>query len=338
MSDDVMTKLCQKHPSRIARLVAALSLMGFVACISVPASSQSYPSRPIKVIVTGSAGGTPDVFMRAIGEELRNRLGQPLVIENRPGADFRIGARTCAESAPDGYTICILSNDALVYDQWLFKDLPYNPEKDFALITNAFFSTQVLVANAALKVKSLPELAALSRAKPRTLSYTAPGVPFWAFMENWKKQTGADLVRIPFRGGGEVVTSVLSGSTSVAFSGVSYWIPYVQNGTVTGLAIDSPNRLGAISTVPTLLDLGYGLNFNRVYFAIVAPAGTPAAIIERLNEELRRAMDDPGFRDKYLSSRGLEAADSTPDEFARFLAKDRMVSKRLVHDAGLGTQ
>ncbi len=319
------------------RLVV-LALLALVAGFSRSASSQSYPTHPIKVILGGGAGGTPDVFMRALGEGLQKRLGQPLVIVNRPGADFRIGGRVCAESAPDGYTICTLPNDALVYNQFLFKNLPYNPEKDFAPITNAVFSTQVLVANADLKIKSLAGLAALSREKPGSLSYSAPGVPFWLFMENWKKKTGADLVRIPFRGGGEVVSSVLSGSTSVAFSGSSYWIPYIQNETVIGLAVDSPNRMPAIPNVPTLLELGYKLDFTRVYFGIVAPAGTPRPFIDRLHEDIAQVMADPTFSDKYLSSRGLEPVADTPDEFARFLANDRTVSERLVHDAGVEPQ
>ena len=135
-----------------------LSLM--VACCmgsATPALSQSYPARPIRVIVPSSAGGTMDIFMRALGEETRKRLGQPFIVENRPGGNFNIGARACAEAAPDGYTICILPNEALNYNQYLFKKISYNPEKDFDAVTNPFFSTQVIVANVDLKVKSLNE-------------------------------------------------------------------------------------------------------------------------------------------------------------------------------------
>ena len=174
-------------------------------------------------MIPASAGGTQDVFMRALGEDLRKRLGQPLVIENRPGGNFNIGARACAEAPPDGYTICMLPNEALVYNKLLFKKIPYDPEKDFAPVTNPFFATQAIVANADLKVKSLAELAALSKAKPKTMSYIAPGLPLWVFMENFKKLTGADMVRVPFRGGGETVNGVLSGTTPVAFSGLSNW-------------------------------------------------------------------------------------------------------------------
>src|SRR6185503_16590466 len=195
---------------RLMRAVAALLATGFVVLAS-PVTAQPNQSRPIKVIIPASAGGTQDVFMRALGEDLRKRFGHTLVIDNRPGGNFNIGARACAESPPDGYTICMLPNEALVYNQFLFKKLPYDPVKDFAPLTNPFFSTQAIVANADLKVKSLVELAALSKAKPKTLSYIAPGLPLWVFMENFKKLTGTDMVRVPFRGGGETANGVLSG-------------------------------------------------------------------------------------------------------------------------------
>jgi tripartite-type tricarboxylate transporter receptor subunit TctC len=309
-----------------------------LACLPVPASAQGYPNRPIRVITAGTAGGTPEVFMRELGEELRKRIGQPFVIENRPGGTFRIGAQDCAKAAPDGYTICILSNDALVYDQFLYKRLPYNLEKDFAPVTNAFFATQVLVVNAKLKVKNLDELAALSRQKPGTLSYIAPGLPFYVYMENFKKRTGADMVRVPFSGGGEIINSVLSGATPIAISGLSYWMPYLENGMVTGLAVDSAKRLTALPNVPTFAELGHTSHLTRIYFGIVAPAGTPRPSLELLYHAIAQVMADPNFREKYLTSRGLEPVANSPDEFAAFLAKDRAVSKRTVQEAGIEPQ
>ena len=276
--------------------------------------------------------------MRALGEDLRKRFGHTLVIENRPGGNFNIGARACAESPPDGYTICMLPNEALVYNQFLFKKIPYDPAKDFAPITNPFFSTQAIVANADLKVNSLAELAALSQAKPKTLSYIAPGLPLWVFMENFKKRTGADMVRVPFRGGGETTNGVLSGTTPVAFSGLSNWASYLQAGTVVGLAVDSPRRLPMIPDVPTIGELGYKIDLTRVYFGIVAPAGTPRPILERLRNEMAEVISDPGFREKHMTSRGHEPVANTPDEFARFLALDRLLSARIVKDAGVEPQ
>ena len=319
------------------RIVAALIATGMLA-VAPDVSAQTYPSRPIRVVIPASAGGTQDVFMRALGEDLRKRLGQPLVIENRPGGNFNIGARACAESPADGYTLCMLPNEALVYNQFLFKKIPYNPEKDFAPITNPFFATQAIVANADLKVKSLTELAALSKAKPKTMSYIAPGLPLWVFMENFKKLTSADMVRVPFRGGGETVNGVLSGSTPVAFSGLSNWASYLKAGTIVGLAVDAAKRLPIIPEVPTLAELGYKIDLTRVYFGIVAPAGTPKQILERVRNEMAVVIHDPGFRERHLASRGHEPVANTPDEFARFLAQDRLLSARIVKDAGVEPQ
>jgi tripartite-type tricarboxylate transporter receptor subunit TctC len=319
------------------RVVAALMAAGMFA-VAPDVSAQTYPSRPIRVVIPASAGGTQDVFMRALGEDLRKRIGQPLVIENRPGGNFNIGARACAEAPPDGYTICMLPNQALVYNKLLFKKLAYDPEKDFAPITNPFFATQVIVVNADLKVKNLTELAALSKAKPKTMSYMAPGLAQWVFMENFKKLTGADMVRVPFRGGGETANSVLSGTIPVAFSGLSNWATYLQAGKIVGLAVDAGKRLPLIPNVPTLSELGYKINITRSYFGIVAPAGTPKPILERLRNEMAAVINDPGFRAKHLTSRGHEPVANTPDEFARFLAADRKISVGIVKDAGVQPQ
>jgi tripartite-type tricarboxylate transporter receptor subunit TctC len=319
------------------RFLSAL-IVAIVVGSALPAAAQTFPSRPIRVVVPASAGGTQDVFMRALGEDLRKRLGQPLVIENRPGGNFTIGARACADSAPDGYTICMLPNEALIYNKLLFKKLSYDPEKDFVPVTNPFFATQVIVANADLKVKSLAELAALSKAKPKTMSYIAPGLAQWVFMENFKKLNGADMVRVPFRGGGETATSVLSGTTPVAFSGLSNWASYLQAGTIVGLAVDAGKRLPLIPNVPTLMELGYKGNLTRSYFGIVAPAGTPKPIVEQLRNEMAAVIGDPAFGDKHLSSRGHEPVANTPDEFARHLAQDRVTAVQIVKDAGVQPQ
>jgi tripartite-type tricarboxylate transporter receptor subunit TctC len=321
---------------RVFAVAVCLALIG--ACLAAPTCAQPYPSRPIKVIIPATAGGTQDVFMRALGEELRKRLGQPLVIENRPGGNFNIGARACADAPPDGYTICMLPNEALVYNRLLFRKIPYDPEKDFAPVTNPFFATQAIVVNTDLKVKSLAALAALSKAKPGTLSYIAPGLPLWMFMENWKKQTGADLVRVPFRGGGETVNGVLSGTTPVAFSGLSNWTAYLQARKILGLATDASKRVPVIPDVPTLVELGHKLDITRVYFGIVAPAGTPRPMLEQLRNAMAQIIHDPAFREQHLTARGHEPVADTPDEFARFLAEDRLTSARIVRDAGVEPQ
>src|SRR3982074_2219925 len=167
-----------------------------------PASAQDYPTRPVKAIVAVGAGGTGDIFMRVLGEELHKRWGQPIVVENRPGGASNIGARACADASPDGYTICIMPGEPLAYNQFLYKKLTFDPVKDFEPIVNLFFNTQALVVNAALKVKTVDELVALSKAKAGTLSYTAPSLPLALYLEKLKRERGGGWVGIPFRGGG----------------------------------------------------------------------------------------------------------------------------------------
>ncbi|MGD0024541.1 MAG: tripartite tricarboxylate transporter substrate binding protein [Xanthobacteraceae bacterium] len=318
----------------MTRLVFALCLIGVCA----PALAQDYPTRPIRALTATSAGGTSDVFMRVLGEEVRKRWGQPIVVENRPGGAMNVGGRACAAALNDGYTICILPAETLSYNQFLFKQIPYDPEKDFAPITNPFFTTQVMVANAALNVRSLAELAALSKAKPKTLSYTAASIPLIAFMDNWTKATGADIVKVPFKGGAEAVNNVMGGSTPVAFFGLANWLSFIRNGTVTALAVDSKQRSPLLPNVPTLTELGYGEDLTRLYFGIVAPAGTPQPIIHKLRDEFALIGSDPEFRQKRMIDVALEPLFDTPEEFARFLKEDRAASARIVRESGMEPQ
>jgi tripartite-type tricarboxylate transporter receptor subunit TctC len=304
----------------------------------MPASAQDYPTRPIRALTATSAGGTSDVFMRVLGQEVARRWGQTIVVENRPGGAMNVGGEACAQAANDGYTICILPPETLAYNQFLFKAIPFDPEKDFAPITNPFFTTQVLVVNAALNVHSLAELAALSKAKPKTLSYTAASIPLIAVMDRWSKATGADIVKVPFRGGAEAVNNVLGGSTPVAFFGLANWLSFIHNGTVNAIAVDSTQRSPLLPDVPTLTELGYGENLTRLYFGIVAPAGTPQPIIQKLYGEFAAVGADPEFRQKRMIDVGLEPVFSTPDDFARFLKRDRAASARIVKEAHMEPQ
>jgi tripartite-type tricarboxylate transporter receptor subunit TctC len=167
--------------------IAALS----ASVIATPAFADDYPNRPIRVFTTSSAGGISDIFMRVLGESMRERLGQPLVIENHPGGAGNIGARTCAEAPPDGYTICIINADPLIYNQFLFKKLPFDPEKGLTPIINLFHLIQVLVINSDLKAKTVDELVAVSKQKPATLSYLTASVPLAVYMESLKRDKGA---------------------------------------------------------------------------------------------------------------------------------------------------
>jgi tripartite-type tricarboxylate transporter receptor subunit TctC len=313
-----------------------------VACalqaVSSPVAAQDYPTRPIRAIVAVGPGGTGDIVTRVLGEELHRRWGQPVVVENRAGGASNIGARACAEAAPDGYTICIMPGEPLAYNQFLYKKLPFDPVKDFAPVVNLFFNTQALVANAALKVRTVDELVALSRAKAGTLSYTAPSLPLALYLEKLKREKGADWVAIPFRGGGDTTNAVLSGATPIAFLGMQNLISHLQAGTMTGLAVDGARRSPLFPEVPTLAELGYRGNLTRVYFGLLVPAATPRPIIDKIRATVAEIGNDPAFRRKHFIDRALEPILDTPEEFAQFLIADRAVSARVVQEAGLAPQ
>jgi tripartite-type tricarboxylate transporter receptor subunit TctC len=317
-------------------------LLGFlvVAAFAPPgvAPAQDYPVKPIRVIASSAAGGISDIFMRTVSEELHKRWGQPIVIENRAGGGMNIGGRACAEAPPDGTTICILSNEVVTYNQYLYRNPGFDAEKSIAPVTNLFFLTQALVVNSALKVKNLAELAALSKAKPGTLSYSAPAAPLALFMENFNKEHGADLVRVPFKGGGDAVNGVLSGATPVTFLGVGNLISYLQSATMTGLVLDGEQRSPLFPDIPMLREIGYRGPLTRSYFSLYAPMGTPPAFIAKIAADIRQIAGEGAFRDKHLIARGLEPVFNTPEAFAQFLEQDRAEARRVVKDAGLQPQ
>ena len=308
------------------------------ASITGPTQAQDYPTRPVRAIVAVGAGGTGDVITRILGDELYKRWGQPLVVENRPGGASNIGARACAEAVPDGYTICIMPGEPLAYNQFLYKRLTFDPAKDFEPVINLFFNTQALVVNAALKVQTVDELVALSKAKAGTLSYTAPSLPLSLYLEKLKRERGADWVAIPFRGGGDTTNAVLSGSTPIAFLGMQNFISHLQAGTMTGLAVDGAQRSPLFLDIPTLAELGYRGNLTRVYFGLLVPAGTPRPIVDKIRADVAAIGNDPAFRKKQFTDRALEPILNTPEEFSRFLVEDRLTSERVVKEAGVQPQ
>lgn len=311
-----------------------LLTMAAGGCFStMPAQAQLYPTKPVRVITANSPGGTSDIFVRALGDELQKRWGQPVIIENRSGGGMNIAGRACADAANDGYTICILPNETLTLNQFTYKSIPFDPAKDFDPISNAFINTQVLVVSAGLGVSSLDELAELSRSKPGTLSYSALAIPMQITMERWKQKTGADLVSVPSRGGGDIVTGLLTGTTPVAIVGLPNFITHIRSGTVKALAVDSDARSPLFPDVPTLNELGFP-NLAPVYFGFVAPAGTPKSIIEKLHEDISRIGNEPAFRQKRITEIGLQPIFDTPEQFARYLKEQRTNAARLIEESG----
>lgn len=325
--------------SSITLRVRVVAFLGACAILVIAptinhASAADYPTRPIRVIVAVGPGGVGDLFMRALGEKLGDSLKQPLVIENKPGGAFNIAARTCAESPSDGYTICLLPGEPLTYNQFLYKDIGYDPVNGFAPITNLFFITQVLAINSSLGARDLAELAALSRQKPGTLSYSSPGLSQTLFVEEFKKKNGADLVWIPFKGGGDAMSNFLSGSVPVVFLGLGNVISFIEAGKATALVMDGDKRSPLIPNVPTVNETGYTGDITRSYFGLVAPAKTPPQVVKTLNDAITAVFKDQDFIQKQLIAKGLDPAISSPMEFGEFLKKDRKAAEQVSKASG----
>ena len=321
----------------MSRMIAILALAAAWLGAAVPSAAQEWPARPVRIIIPLGPGGGGDVFTRLIAEELQKSLGQPFVVENRPGGGLNIGTRACAEAAPDGYTLCVLSGEPVVYNQFTFKNLPFNPEKDFEPVANLFINANALAANSSLGVKTIPELIALAKSKPGTLSYGTFSFMLVYFMDRLNRKHGIDIVRVPFRSGNEMVNAMVAGSTPIVFLGLSNMIGQIKSGQVTGIALNSNARSPLFPDIPTLAE-ATGEEYPPPWFGMFAPAGTPAAILDKVHAELMRIMGEPGFKQRNFIERAVDPVPQTRAEFARFIAGNRTFAARVARETGIQPQ
>src|SRR5271169_3171509 len=222
------------------RWTLALAL-GVLLAPSQAAVAQDYPSRPIRAIASQGPGGLSDLFMRALGDRMGPALGASIVVEDRVGAEGTVGAKSCADAAPDGYTICILPGETIVINP-LIQPSDFDPAKALVPVARPYYLTQVFAVNASLGIKSFAELAALVKSKPKTFNYMAPSLSKVAFMEEFNKKNGTDIVRVPFKGGGDAVNSMLNGTAQIAIFGIGNLVAFIRDAKILGLAIDGDTR------------------------------------------------------------------------------------------------
>jgi len=312
-------------------LAVALGLM-FVA--SQSAVADDYPSRPIKAIASQGPGGLSDLFMRALGEQMGPALGTSIVVEDRVGAEGTVGAKACADSAPDGYTICILPGETIVINP-LIQPSDFDPAQRLVPIARPYYLTQVFAVSASLNVKSFDELAAAAKAKPKTFNYMAPSLSKVAFMEEFNKKNGTDIVRIPFKGGGDAVTAMLTGTAQVAIFGIGNLVAFLRDGKIRGLAIDGDVRSPLAPEIPTFKESGYKEHIAATFFGIFAPAGTPQPIVDKLNKAIVAVESKPDFQERFLINRGLTPVLTSAEQFAKELPADRAEGRAVVKASGL---
>lgn len=316
------------------RWTRVLSLFALLAS-ALPAVAQDYPNRPIRVIASQGAGGLSDVWMRAVGDQLGPILGGTVVIEDRAGAAGTIGARACAESAPDGYTFCILSTEALVTNPVVNPVVGFDPMKSLAPVTKAFYLQQVFAVTAQIKVKSFDELAALAKAKPKTLNYMSASLTKTAFVEEFNKKHGIDLVRVPFKGGGDAINSMMTNTTQIAIFGIGNLIQLIRAGKIIGLAVDGDTRSPLAPDIPTFRETGYTRHLAPTFFGIYAPAGTPKPLIDKFQAGVAKVASNSEFQGRHMNSRGLTAVLNTPEEFAKQLVQERDEGLEAIKASGL---
>ncbi len=316
------------------RIFASLLIAAAWLCSVAPGAAQDFPARTVRIIIPLAPGGGGDLFVRAVADELHKAWGQPVLVDNRPGGGLNIGTRACAEAAPDGYTLCFLSSEPVAYNQFLYKALPFDPEKDLQPIAALFVNTLAFVVNSDLKVKTIPELIALAKARSGKLSYATFAFPMAHFMERLKAKENIDIIRVPYRGGGEVVNAVLSGTTPIALLALSNMMPQLQSGRITALAVNSKARSPLFPDVPTLAEVRPGEAYPPTWFGLFSPAGVPRPILEKIAGDVTRIVSAPGFRQRMFIERAVEPANERLDDFDRFIRAERKVAERIVKESG----
>jgi tripartite-type tricarboxylate transporter receptor subunit TctC len=303
------------------------------------AHAQNYPTRPVRLIVPFPPGGSTDILARALGQKLAEGLGQPVVIDNRPGAGGSIGADAAAKAAPGGHTLMMGHLGTLAVNPSIYKNLPYDPVKSFAPVSLMAMVPSVLVVNPRVPAANAAELIAYAKANPGKLAYGSAGAGSTSHLttEYFKLATGTDILHVPYKGVGPMLTDLISGQLSMGLNGAPAVMPHVNSGRLRALAVSGLARLPSLPQIPTLDESGVKGFDASGWYGIVAPAGTSRAVIERLNAEIRRAMRTPDLLAR-LDNEGAISAPGSPEEFAAFIASEIARWAAVLKRAGIQAQ
>ena len=301
------------------------------------ARGQEYPTRTIKFVVPWPAGGTVDVSARMLGQKLADRLGRPVIVENRPGAGSVIGATAVARAAPDGYTLLFSGSTAFAVNPAVFKKLPYDPVKDFAPVALIVEIPMVLVVHPSLPAHSVSDLIKLAREKPGQLSFASagPGSPQHLFAELLERMTGIEMMHVPYQGGPQALADVTAGHVPLIFGDPVSSLPLIREGKVVALGVSSTRRLASAPEIPTVAEAGVPGFEAAAWVMIAAPANTPRDIVRKLHSVLKSIMAVPEFQQQ-LAPLGLSQIDSPPpEELHRFINTEIARWRKVVEQAGI---
>jgi len=307
---------------------------GLLLCAAAAAQPPGYPARPVKVVVPVAPGGTTDLTARLVGQKISERLGQPVIVENRPGGNETIGTDVVAKSAPDGYTVLICAPAALVSLPHLQK-LPYSVERDFAPVSLAALTPLILVVHPAVPVHTVKELIDLAKRRHGQLAYASTGSGGVQHLaaELLKSSAGIDLVHVPYKGAGPAMQDLIGGQVPMFFAGMPPAMPHVRSGKVRALAVTTRSRSAAAADVPTMEEAGVPRFDISNWFAYLVPAATPREIVGRLSAEINRALGEPEIRQK-LVALGAEAMGTSPEALAQFMRAESAKFADLIKASG----
>ncbi len=316
---------------------AALSLAATLAISTphAPAAADAYPARPIRFVVAFPPGGGTDIIARSIAQKLAERLAQQVVVDNRPGAGGNIGTDIVAKSAPDGYTLLMGSAGPLAINASLFDKMPFDPIRDLAPVTLAASTPNVLVVHPSLKAATVNELIALAKARPGEINFASSGhgTPAHLAGELFNSMAGVKLVHVPYKGAAPALADLLGGQVQLMFSTMPPALPHVKDGKLRALAVTSSKRSRAMPELPTVDEVALPGFEANTWHGVVVPAGTPAAIVARLNREIVAILHLPEVVER-LSGQGAEALGSTPEEFAAYIRSESVKWAKVVRDSG----
>jgi tripartite-type tricarboxylate transporter receptor subunit TctC len=328
------------------RLVVSVFASAFTLAslgASLPALSQAWPTKVVRVVVPHTAGAPFDAELRQFAQSMSQTFGQPFVLENRDGADGAIGAEACARSPADGHTLCATTSSVITLNPLVHAKLPYDPEKDFTPIVQVGVLNSAVIAHPSLPANNFRELIALAKAKPDSITFATMGsTSFGTLLVGWlKAKNGIALYQVPYKNATQAMTAALGGEVQTTTYALGQIVPMVKAGKLKALAIVSSKRSAFLPDVPTLAEEGLDMPIPRNWIGLFAPTGTSREVVNRVNAEVVKVIASPGFRDKFMSARGIEPDEFTAqpaDSFAAFLKKDREEYTTIVNAIGLKRQ
>lgn len=312
------------------------SLLVCAACPGMAHAQSPWPSKPVHILVPGGAGGVTDIRARWLAARLSPVIGQPVLVENKPGAAGLIGMEAGARSAPDGYTLVIVHQGTMAVNLHLYAKIPYDPARDFIPVTRLGVGSLVLVVNPGLPVKNVNELVALAREREGKLSFGSPGVgtPPHLAGELFKREAGVKAIHVPYKGGGAAASDLLGGHIDYSIEGLSVMLPHIQAGRVRALAVTGPTRVPSLPGVPTMREAGLADYVYEGWVGIVLPAGTPRAIVAKAYEAIAQVLATQEARD-WFGAAGADVGAETPEAFGAFMRAEDLKWGKVVRDAGI---